>query len=139
MDLLGKATCTVHLISASDQPGRKQIYHWIREGKSLLSLYILWLIHNVAYLHRRLLLRYTHVHKWWLIFTPVYVIEIHLFFWIWSLSTRSKKLGTLLHFTKAMKCILQFMFNSMEIFIFKFCYRVFSYFQTSKVFGLKST
>ena len=98
MDLLGEATFTVDLISAPDQPGRKRMYHYKRYVKSVLSLYIMWLIHNVAYLHRRLLLRYTHVHKWWLIFTPVYVIEIHLFFWIWSLSSRSKKLGTLLHY-----------------------------------------
>jgi hypothetical protein len=34
---LRDAKRTVRLISASDQPGRKQMYHYIREAKSLLS------------------------------------------------------------------------------------------------------
>ena len=34
--LLGRATFTVHFISAPDQPERKRMYHNIREAKSLL-------------------------------------------------------------------------------------------------------
>ena len=37
MGCLGRATCTVQLISAPDQPGRKIMYCYIREAKSLLS------------------------------------------------------------------------------------------------------
>ena len=40
MGRLGRKTCTVNLISASDQPGRKQIYKYIREAKSLQSYYL---------------------------------------------------------------------------------------------------
>ena len=28
---MGRVTCTVHLISTPDQPGKKQIYHYRRE------------------------------------------------------------------------------------------------------------
>ena len=35
---LGWETCTLHLISDLDQQGRKQMCHWIREAKNLLSL-----------------------------------------------------------------------------------------------------
>jgi hypothetical protein len=41
MDSLGRASCTVDFISAPDQPGRKQVYHYIREVETLLSIYIL--------------------------------------------------------------------------------------------------
>ena len=34
MGRLGRETCTVHLISAPDQPERKQMYHYIRKAKS---------------------------------------------------------------------------------------------------------
>ena len=37
MGRFGRATCTVHLISDLDHPGRKQMYHYIREAKRLLS------------------------------------------------------------------------------------------------------
>ena len=37
---LGRPTSTVYLISAPDQPGRKRMYHYIREAKRLLSYYI---------------------------------------------------------------------------------------------------
>ena len=40
MGRLGRATCTVHLLSAANQPGRKQMYQKIRKAKSLLSKYI---------------------------------------------------------------------------------------------------
>ena len=33
MGRLGRATCTVHSISASGQPGGKRMYHYIREAK----------------------------------------------------------------------------------------------------------
>ena len=36
----GRAPWTIHLISAPDQPGRKQMHHYIREAKNLLSYYI---------------------------------------------------------------------------------------------------
>ena len=37
---MGRATCTIHLISAAEQPGRKQMYHNIREAMNLLSEYV---------------------------------------------------------------------------------------------------
>ena len=40
MGHLDRAKCTVHLMSAPDQPGRMRMYHYIREAKSLLSKYI---------------------------------------------------------------------------------------------------
>ena len=36
MGRLGRATCTVDLISAPEQPEMKRMYHYIREAKSLL-------------------------------------------------------------------------------------------------------
>ena len=45
MDRLGRSTClVVNLISAPDQSERVQMYHYIREPKSVLSeyIYILW-------------------------------------------------------------------------------------------------
>ena len=38
--LMDRATCRVHLISSQGQPERKQIYHCIREAKSLLFKHI---------------------------------------------------------------------------------------------------
>ena len=35
----GRATCTVHC-TVQDQPGRKRVYHYIKEAKILLPLYI---------------------------------------------------------------------------------------------------
>ena len=40
MGHLDRTTCTVYLISAPDQLGRKKIYHYIRKAKTLLSWYI---------------------------------------------------------------------------------------------------
>ena len=40
MGYLDRATCTVYLIFAPDQPGRKEICHYIREAKNLLSMYL---------------------------------------------------------------------------------------------------
>ena len=40
MGRLGRATCTVYLISAPDLPGGKIMYHYIWEAKSLLSKYV---------------------------------------------------------------------------------------------------
>ena len=40
MGRLGRATYTIHLISAPQQPGGKRMYHYIREAKRLLSSYI---------------------------------------------------------------------------------------------------
>ena len=44
MGCLGRATCTVHLISAQDQPGRKPMYHYIcnRSQELTVLIYILW-------------------------------------------------------------------------------------------------
>ena len=40
MGHLERVTFTAHLISTPDQPGRKRMYHYIKEAKSLLSQYI---------------------------------------------------------------------------------------------------
>ena len=48
MGCLGRASCTVHSISAQDQPARKQMYHYIREAKSLLYSYIYCALLEVA-------------------------------------------------------------------------------------------
>ena len=47
MALWGRVTCTVHLISALDKPGRKQMY--IKEAKGLLSQNTYCAINNIAY------------------------------------------------------------------------------------------
>ena len=48
MGRFGRPTCTLHLVSAPDQPGRKRMYH-IREAKRLLSLYVYCGIKFVQY------------------------------------------------------------------------------------------
>ena len=61
MDRLGldRATCTLHLISVPDQPGRKQMYHYISEAKSLLYKYILWLPAKLALIDSPTFIRQT--------------------------------------------------------------------------------
>ena len=40
MGRLGRAKCTIDSISAQNQPGRKRMYHYIRDAMSLLSEHI---------------------------------------------------------------------------------------------------
>ena len=41
---LGKATCTVHLISAPDHPEQKELHHYVRETRNKLTVLIYILI-----------------------------------------------------------------------------------------------
>ena len=49
MDCLGRATCTVHSISAQDQPRRKGMYHYIKKLRTTVVTYILWPLPRFAF------------------------------------------------------------------------------------------